>query len=109
MLSPTLSNLSISHNLSQITLNHLLGNPRPSMLKTPSAGPLTSTPSLLLHPYAKAQPLHLYPQKLRAKMICFPLSEPFSPFRAAPLWNLIAKETGKITFVKSVTSVWKEE
>jgi hypothetical protein len=67
ILSPILFNHLTSHHLSQATLNHYLGNPRPSKLKTLSVDPLTSTPSLLLLPHTKAQPLHLYQQSLRAK------------------------------------------
>jgi hypothetical protein len=58
-LSPTLSNRLISHHISQITHSHHPGNPMFSKLKMSSVGPLINTPSLLLHPHTKAQPLHL--------------------------------------------------
>jgi hypothetical protein len=107
-LSPILSNYLTSYHLSQITPNHHPGNPRFSKLKTSIVGPLINTPSLLLLLHKKAQPLHLYPRKSRAKTTHFLLSEPFSPFQAALLWSLTAKRLGKTTSARFVISVWRE-
>jgi hypothetical protein len=62
---------------------------------------LINTPSPLLLLHTKAQPLHLYPRKSRARMTHFLLSEPFSPFWVALLWNSIARRLEKITSVRS--------
>jgi hypothetical protein len=107
-LSPIVSNYLTSYHPSQITPNHHAGNARFSKLKTSSVGPLINTPSLLLLLHTKAQPLHLYPRKSRAKTTHFLLSEPFSPLQVALLWSLTARRLGKTTFVRFVISVWRE-
>jgi hypothetical protein len=58
-------------------------------------GPLINNPSLLLLPHTKAQPLQLYPLKSRAGTTQSLLSEPFSSFRVALLWNLTARRLGR--------------